>query len=168
MSKKDKESLPPWRFSTSSIVEAILSLISKNPKQDRYLMNTKKSDKEIIGRKVLVDDIDYPLRKLYIAENDLAIFDVLKFTLDAIDKIFWVKVDDDNFIKKTVGIASVFKFLKSVLLKDGVSLDTMKNKFPQYLKKIKENEDFSDSEEFPSSTKGLTKAYKKMMELTGL
>ncbi|WP_435237537.1 DGQHR domain-containing protein [Psychromonas sp. PT13] len=168
LSKKDRDALPPWRFSTSSIVEAILSLISHNPKQDRYLMNTKQLNDEIVGRTVLEGDDRYPLRQLYINANDQAISDVLTLALEATDRIFWGEVDNNNFIKKTVGIACVFKFLKSVLIKDGATLDTMENKFPKYLSEIKKVEDFSDSEEFPSSTKGLSNAYKRMMEISQL
>uniref|UniRef100_UPI003F58C095 DGQHR domain-containing protein n=1 Tax=Vibrio cholerae TaxID=666 RepID=UPI003F58C095 len=170
ITKNVRDALPPWRFSTSSIVEAILSLISHNPKEDRYLMNTKKNAEagNIVGRSVLNDDVRYPLRKLYIDGNDKAISDVLRLALNATNDIFWTKVDDDNFLKKTVGIACVFKYLKAVLIKDGVSLSTMKDKFPKYLELIKAQEDFSDSDTYSSTTKAMNKAYERMLELSGI
>ncbi|ENM3908377.1 DGQHR domain-containing protein [Vibrio cholerae] len=170
ITKTVRDALPPWRFSTSSIVEAILSLISHNPKEDRYLMNTKKNAEasNIVGRSVLNDDVRYPLRKLYIDGNDKAISDVLRLALNATNDIFWTKVDDDNFLKKTVGIACVFKYLKAVLIKDGVSLSTMKDKFPKYLELIKAQEDFSDSDTYSSTTKAMNKAYERMLELSGI
>ncbi|SBS27239.1 hypothetical protein MSP8887_00583 [Marinomonas spartinae] len=168
ISKSERESLPPWRFSTSSIVEAILSLMSHNPKKDRYLMNTKNGDSSIVGRSILKDDIRYPLRSLYIAGNDKAIEEVLDLALKYTNEVYWKVIDDDNFLKKTVGIACIFKFLKTVLIKDGVSLGTMNNKFPNYLRMIKEKEDFNDSEIYASSTKGLSNAYNKMLEISGL
>ncbi|EGR5122227.1 DGQHR domain-containing protein [Vibrio cholerae] len=170
ITKTVRDALPPWRFSTSSIVEAILSLISHNPKEDRYLMNTKKNAEasNIVGRSVLNDDVRYPLRKLYIDGNDKAISDVLRLALNATNDIFWTKVDDNNFLKKTVGIACVFKYLKAVLIKDGVSLSTMKDKFPKYLELIKAQEDFSDSDTYSSTTKAMNKAYERMLELSGI
>jgi len=167
LSQEERTALPAWRFSTSSVVEAILSLLSNNPKKDRYLMNTKHND-EIVGREVLNNDPSYPLRDLYINANDQAIFQVLTLALKATDKIFWQSDDDKNFLKKTVGIACVFKFLKLVLLRDGVSLNTMEKKFPEYLALIKESESFKDSDKYPSSTKGLSAAYNRMTELSGL
>ncbi|HAS6220676.1 TPA: DGQHR domain-containing protein [Vibrio vulnificus] len=170
ITKTVRDALPPWRFSTSSIVEAILSLISHNPKEDRYLMNTKKNAEagNIVGRSVLNDDVRYPLRKLYIDGNDKAISDVLRLALNATNDVFWTKVGDDNFLKKTVGIACVFKYLKAVLIKDGVSLSTMKDKFPKYLELIKAQEDFSDSDTYSSTTKAMNKAYERMLELSGI
>ncbi|EOE6286952.1 DGQHR domain-containing protein [Salmonella enterica] len=165
-----KNNTTSWRVSTASIVEAILSLISKNPKDDRYLMNSKRyaGENTIYGRGILKDDAEYPLRKLYIQGNDRAIQEVLSLALEATDNIFWKDLDDDNFLKKTVGIACIFKFLKTVLLKHGVSRQVINDNFTNYLNKIKQEEDFSDSTLYPSSTKGMNEAYKRMLTLTGL
>lgn len=159
-----------WRISTASIVEAILSLISKNPKDDRYLMNSKRyaGETKIYGRGVLRDDTDYPLRSLYIQGNDKAIEEVLSLALEATNDVFWKYLDDDTFLKKTVGIACIFKFLKAVLLKHGVSKAIIKEEFTNYLIEIKKYEDFTDSTLYPSSTKGMSDAYKKMLFLSGL
>tara|TARA_Y100000310_G_scaffold103220_1_gene101484 strand:- start:4918 stop:6072 length:1155 start_codon:yes stop_codon:yes gene_type:complete len=165
LSKKEKEKLPSWRFSTSSIVEAILSLISHNPKNDRYLMNTKSEESDIQGRSILEADDRYPLRDLYIRGNDRAIEQTLDLALNGVNDIFWVDVDDENFLKKTVGIACIFKFLKTVLLKHGVSKKVMTDTYCDYLRLIKASEDFDNSEMYPSSTKGLNAAYKRMLEL---
>lgn len=170
LSKEDRDKLPSWRFSTSSIVESILSLISHNPKQDRYLMNTKSIEdgSEIVGRSVLKDDERYPLRAMYISGNDKAIEDVLTMALKSTDTVFWQHVGKENFLKKTVGIACIFKFLKAVLEKHGVSKKTMEENFPEYLEKIAAVEKFSDENKYPSSTKGLNAAYNKMLELAQL
>ncbi|QQK71687.1 DGQHR domain-containing protein [Pectobacterium versatile] len=163
-----KNNMASWRISTASIVESILSLISKNPKDDRYLMNAKRytGESAIYGRSILKDDTDYPLRKLYIQGNDKAIQEVLSLALQATDEIFWKDLSDDNFLKKTVGVACIFKFLKIVLLKHGVSRSVINNYFTKYINKIKEEEDFSDSTLYPSSTKGMNEAYKRMLSLT--
>jgi DNA phosphorothioation-associated DGQHR protein 1 len=165
-----KNNAASWRISTASIVEAILSLISKNPKDDRYLMNSKRyaGESTIYGRSILKDDAGYPLRKLYIQGNDKAIQEVLSLALEATDEIFWKDLDDDNFLKKTVGIACIFKFLKAVLLKHGVSRKIIINDFANYLNVIKNKEDFSNSTLYPSSTKGMNDAYKRMLLLAGL
>lgn len=165
-----KNTTASWRVSTASIVEAILSLISKNPKDDRYLMNSKRyaGENTIYGRGILKDDAEYPLRKLYIQGNDKAIQEVLSLALDATDKIFWQDLDDNNFLKKTVGIACIFKFLRKVLLKHGVSRQVINDNFTNYLNTIRQKEDFSDSNLYPSSTKGMNEAYKRMLTLTGL
>ncbi|MCG9684857.1 DGQHR domain-containing protein [Vibrio sp. Isolate23] len=167
LSIEERNKLPTWRISTAAMVEAILSLISKNPKDDRYLMNTKlyADSSNIYGRKILEDDPSYPLRKFYIDNNDKAIEQVLQMALEAMNDIFWESTPDTHFLKKTVGIACVFKFLKNVLMKHGVSLSTMKNEFKTYLEKIKEIEDFSNEEDYPSSTKGMNKAYIRMVEI---
>ncbi len=165
-----KKNTASWRVSTASIVESILSLISKNPKDDRYLMNSKRyaGESTIYGRSILKDDADYPLRKLYIQGNDKAIQEVLSLALEATDNVFWIDMDDDNFLKKTVGVACVFKFLKAVLLKHGVSKKIITDNFQSYLKIIKNEEDFSNSTLYPSSTKGMNEAYKRMLSLTDL
>ena len=168
LSKQESLELPSWRISTAALVESILSLISKNPKDDRYMMNTKisESSSSTYGRAVLEYDDDYPLRKFYIENNDKAIEQVLQLALEATDEIFWSQTGDDNFLKKTVGIGCVFKFLKDVLLKHGVTMSIMKYEFVSYLEEIKSKEDFSNLEEYPSSTKGMNKAYSKMIEIT--
>lgn len=168
--EKNRKSNVSWRISTAAIVESILSLLSKNPKDDRYLMNSKKYSEGNLtyGRSALTDDADYPLRRLYIQGNDKAIQEVLQLALDATNDIFWKKIDDDNFLKKTVGIACIFKFLKDVLIKHGVSKNTIIKEFHDYLSIIKNSEDFSDSTAFPPSTKGMNAAYRRMVDLSKL
>lgn len=159
-----------WKISTAAIVESILSLISKNPKDDRYLMNSKKfsESNEIYGRIVLLDDPEYPLRSLYIKGNDKAIKQLISMALTITDDVFWKTIDDDNFLKKTVGFACIFKFLKAVLLKHGVSKSAMNDNFKSYMEKIRGIEDFSNAEIYPASTRGMNEAYKKMIEISGI
>ncbi|MBB3047424.1 DNA phosphorothioation-associated DGQHR protein 1 [Litorivivens lipolytica] len=164
-----RKELPPWRLSTAAIVEAILSLLSRDPKRDRYEMNTKSaSGGSIEGRSVLKDDKEYPLRKFYIEGNDKAIEDVLNLALEATNEIFWEDSQPDNFLTKTVGIACIFKYLRQVLRVHGASQKTMKETFPELLRSIKATEDFNDSNTYPASTKGLSAALKRMIDLSNL
>lgn len=157
-----------WKISTAAIVESILSLISKNPKDDRYLMNSKKfsESNEIYGRAILLDDPEFPLRSLYIKGNDKAIKELISLALIITDEVFWKTINDDNFLKKTVGFSCIFKFLKTVLLKHGVSKSAMNDDFKLYMIKIRKTEDFSNSAIYSASTRGMNEAYKKMVELS--
>jgi DNA phosphorothioation-associated DGQHR protein 1 len=152
-----------WAFSTAAVVEAIISLISRNPKDDRYTMN-QRDIIDIKGRSALKPDSNFPLRDLYISNNDKAIEEVIQYTLGAVDKIFWSKEGTENSaMRKTIGFMALFKFLKFVLNEHGVSKKTMSEIFPNLLEKS-ENTDFSDDTQFPASTKGMNVIYNKLIE----
>lgn len=159
-----------WRISTAAIVEAILSLISKSPKDDRYIMNSRKYkyDENIVGRRVLTDDSNFPLRSFYIAGNDKAIEETVCIATEIMNDVFWHGQSTDSFLTKTLGVTCLFKFLKEVLLLHGVSKETLEDKFKGYLLEIKGKEDFADQQKFPASTRGLNTAFNLMMEYSGV
>jgi len=152
-----------WTLSTAAVVEAIISLISRNPKDDRYTMN-QRDIIDIKGRSALKDDSNFPLRDLYISNNDKAIEEVVQYTLEAADKVFWSKEGYENSAMiKTIGFMALFKFLKFVLNEHGVSKNTMLEVLPSLLQKS-ESTNFSDSTQFPASTKGMNSIYNKLIE----
>ncbi len=110
-----------WLVSTATVVDGILSLISKNPKKDKDEMH-KKSIKEGRSRSALSDDKS-PLRKLYLDNNDLAIYTAVKNFFTAVDGLFWSKAPKNSYIFKTVGIQALFEILM-LLLED---FETSKN-----------------------------------------
>jgi DNA phosphorothioation-associated DGQHR protein 1 len=105
-----------WVVSTATVVDGILRLISTNPKRDRDLMH-----KEQIGsrsREVLKTVKDNsPFRKLYLENNDKAVYTAVKNYFTAVNEIFWSHANEGSFIKRTVGIQALFDVLRS-LMKD--------------------------------------------------
>ncbi|WP_279624362.1 hypothetical protein [Aeromonas veronii] len=159
-----------WRISTAAIVESILSLISKSPKDDRYIMNSRRHryDENIVGRQALDSDNKFPLRAMYINGNDRAIEETVCIAIDIMHDVFWSDSSKGGFLTKTLGVTCLFKFLKEVLLLHGVSKETLNVKFKDYLLKIRNEEDFTDETKFPASTKGLNAAFNLMMEHSGI
>jgi DNA phosphorothioation-associated DGQHR protein 1 len=152
-----------WTLSTAAVVEAILSLISRNPKDDRYTMN-QRDIIDIKGRCALEDETNFPLRSLYISNNDKAIEEVIQYALEAANNVFWNKEESENSaMTKTIGFMALFKFLKFVLNEFGVSKKTMTEVFPKLLIKS-EQTDFADNAIFPASTKGMNNIYNKLIE----
>lgn len=160
--EKEIGSSVDWMISTAAVVEAILSLISRSPKDDRYTMN-QRDVLEIKGRTSLTPDTNFPLRDLYISNNDRAIQEVIDYTLKAANSIFWIQCDNNSVMKKTIGFMALFKFLKHVLNNKGVSKNTMVDLFPDMLEKSS-GVDFSDESRFPASTKGMNLIYKELCE----
>ncbi|HGB2366010.1 TPA: hypothetical protein ACIUKH_004411, partial [Salmonella enterica subsp. enterica serovar Oslo] len=91
-----------WSVSSSVFIDGVLSLISKNPRSDRYTINATNSKNSEKGRKRLlnenVNDIS-PLRAIYIEGNDRAIEQVLNIFFKSVNDIFWT---EDCIAEKTV------------------------------------------------------------------
>ncbi|HGB6082848.1 TPA: hypothetical protein ACIVV2_004469, partial [Salmonella enterica subsp. enterica serovar Bareilly] len=83
-----------WSVSSSVFIDGVLSLISKNPRSDRYTINATNSKNSEKGRKRLlnenVNDIS-PLRAIYIEGNDRAIEQVLNIFFKSVNDIFWTE-----------------------------------------------------------------------------
>lgn len=99
--------------SMATVVDGILSLISKNPKDDRYTM--RRPENVEIGRSSLADIKDLPLRMFYLSGNDLAILEVVKNYFTAVREEIWDRVDANSYLIKTVGIQAQFDVLKKIL-----------------------------------------------------
>lgn len=133
-----------WQISMATIVDGILSLISSNPKRDRYMMH-KKSTKKGRNRDDLTSYQDNsPLRDEYIQGNDKGIYAILNNYFEAAKEIFWEKALERSFIKKTVGIQALFDILRMLLLRYDNLQALDKDFFVDKLKKAVQV-DFSDN-----------------------
>ena len=84
-----------WSISSSVFIDGVLSLISKNPRADRYTINAIDSDEKEKGRGRLDNKNSKdksPLRWFYIKGNDKAIEQILKIYFSAIKDHFWANV----------------------------------------------------------------------------
>ena len=107
-----------WVVSTATIVEGILSLISKNPKADRDTLH--RYSPEIRSRKkfLQIENNPPPFRKLFLEEDrDIVIYKAIKNYFAAAHNIFWQKIETDKtcLIRKTAGIQALFRVMKYLL-----------------------------------------------------
>jgi len=115
-----KDRQKEWSVSTATIVEGILSLISKNPKQDRDILHRDPVDersRKILGNTPMRADAP-PFRELYLAEDrDIVIYKTLLNFFNAVNKLFWVdlRADGKSLIRKTAGVQALFQVLKELL-----------------------------------------------------
>ncbi|WP_335900940.1 DGQHR domain-containing protein [Shewanella algae] len=145
-----------WVISTASFVDGILSLISDNPKEDRYKIN-KKSMLGSAGRKILEDDDRCPLRQLYIAGNDEAIKEVVEIFFSSLQEVFSIKNTEKHVLVSTIGLKTLFNILGDFLRRNGVrksAFKGLKSSFERS-KSIR----FEDKNFFSASTKGQKRLY---------
>jgi DNA phosphorothioation-associated DGQHR protein 1 len=98
-----------WAVSTATVVEGIVRLISRNPKQDAYEMGGR-AQYEGNGRSVLSNghSPSTPLRALYKLKSDEIIYTGVKNYFSAVDTVFWRHANTDSYIRKTVGLQALF------------------------------------------------------------
>lgn len=111
-----------WRVSSASFIEGVVSLISGNPKKDKYAI----SKRRLVGhgsREDIAESANYPLRKYYIQGNDKAISMVLSRYFEAIDTLLWRGLPADNIVFRAVGISAQFAFLKFLILDGKVQIN---------------------------------------------
>lgn len=112
-----------WIISTATMMEGILSLLSSNYKRDRIEMMNRKLFQGR-SRKMVKDFRDSsPLRGMYLAEEDSKIEEIIKKFFTIVDKKLWKNVNDESYIKKTVGVQALFYFLKKYLSQTKVISD---------------------------------------------
>lgn len=121
--------------SMATVVDGILSLISKNPKDDRYTM--RRPENLTIGRASLFDSSDIPLRKFYLSGNDRAVKDVINNYFNALKSTVWESASEDSYLLKTVGIQAQFDVLKKMLqnipvTSSSYSVETLQNLFKDF------------------------------------
>src|SRR6266404_193539 len=98
-----------WAVSTATVVEGILNLISRNPKQDYYKMGGTLSYEGKDRSALLSGPADSrPLRQLYISMSDDIIYTGIQNFFVAVNTILWTNVNPDAYIRKTVGIQALF------------------------------------------------------------
>ena len=109
-----------WAVSTATIVEGILSLISKNPKQDRDALHRdpveSRSRKKISN--LQTRGIPPPFRELYLAEDrDIVMYKTLINFFNVANETYWKKLTHErkDLIRKTAGIQALFNVLKELL-----------------------------------------------------
>lgn len=132
-----------WQISMATVVDGILSLISSNPKKDRYFMH-RKSIQGGRDRKNLTNQDKSPLRNMYVQGNDKGIYSILFNFFDASKELFWDKAPERSYIKKTVGVQALFDVLR-ILLQQGNDLHTFKRDLFTSKLKNAEQVDFSDN-----------------------
>lgn len=101
-----------WHISTSTIVEGISRLISKNPTSDRYQLHEKKLIKNKRNNLVLGSNPP-PLRELYLEKKDSEIYEIILSYFCLLKEVAWS--EDTNFMYKTIGVQASFDILKLLL-----------------------------------------------------
>ncbi|MBI4937547.1 MAG: DGQHR domain-containing protein [Nitrosomonadales bacterium] len=101
------------RVSMATVVDGILRLISKNPKEDRNLV--RRPENKGLGRDALTPIKGVPLRALYVQNNDKAIYDLLCNYFLAVRSAVWATAGKGSYLRKTVGVQALFDVLKELL-----------------------------------------------------
>ena len=110
---ESREAINALRVSMATMVDGILKLISKKPKDDRY--EIRQPVNIVVGRGVLPKILDLPLRSFYLNSNDRAIYDILFNYFYAVDKTIWKTAQPGSYLKKTVGVQALFDLLQYLL-----------------------------------------------------
>lgn len=110
---KSRETNNALRVSMATMVDGILKLITKKPKEDRYEIRRPKNI--AAGRKALPKITDLPLRAFYLGNNDKAIYDILFNYFYAVDQTIWRTAQPGSYLKKTVGVQALFDLLQYLL-----------------------------------------------------
>lgn len=103
------------RVSMATMVDGILKLISKKPKEDRY--EIRRPENVTVGREALPTNTILPLRSFYLANNDKAIYNILFNYFYAVNQTIWRAAHPDSYLKKTIGIQALFELLQYLLSK---------------------------------------------------
>ena len=106
-----------WVVSTATIVEGVLSLITKNAKADRDRMYARKLFK---GRRTDLDlgsEQDTPLRSYFLTgKSDAIIYDIIRNFFNAVKTLFWNEEGGSvSVLQKTAGVQALFYVLKKSL-----------------------------------------------------
>lgn len=99
--------------SMATIVDGILKLISKKPKEDRY--EIRRPENIAVGREALPKNTALPLRSFYLANNDKAIYNILFNYFYAVGQTVWKTSQPGSYLKKTVGVQALFDLLQYLL-----------------------------------------------------
>lgn len=152
-----------WSISSSVFIDGVLSLMSKNPRSDRYTINSTNSRTSEKGRGRLLDAKSKdasPLRKIYIDGNDRAIEQVIFIFFSAIKDIFWSEeyITKKTVLTRSIGISALFQFLRQKLLDMNEINMVNVNNLCFALRNIDPNE-FTKQDLYPSTSVGKKKIY---------
>ncbi|MDT8956453.1 DGQHR domain-containing protein [Aeromonas caviae] len=156
-----------WAVSSSVFIDGVLSLISRNPRLDRYSINAINSTSKEKGRRRLLTvnkNDNSPLRHLYINGNDRAIEQVLFMFFNKVESHFWTQecIDKKTVLIRTVGISALFQFLKKQLLDmSDITLEKL-DRLCNLLIKVDPSE-FTKKDEYPPTSVGKKKIYDYLM-----
>ncbi|ARB83639.1 DGQHR domain-containing protein [Yersinia intermedia] len=150
-----------WSISSSVFIDGVLSLISKNPRLDRYAVNSIHSIDNRKGRERLQSSNDNsPLRILYIKGNDRAVEQVLTIFFKAVKKRFWTDdcIAQNTVLVRSIGISALFQFLRQKLIDmpeiNIVNLDNLCLALD-----FIDPKEFTDSSAYPSTSVGKKKIF---------
>lgn len=118
LAKTIKQYQKEWSISTATIVEGILSLISKNPKEDRNKLYQHSSFSRSRKKVLSVGNTPPPFREMFISEErDIVIYKTILNFWNAVNEVFWknISADTTSSIRKTAGIQALFRILKELL-----------------------------------------------------
>lgn len=125
----------PWKVSTSTMVNGISNLISKNAIRDRYNLHKKRMFKR--DRSILeLGPTPPPLRPLYLEFKDETIYSIVESFFSSAKYNLWV--NSETVLRKTIGIQALFDILNIILKSlDSVGTTTLDKKyFDQILLKV--------------------------------
>lgn len=109
------------RISMATVVDGILRLISRNPKEDRNTIRRPENIDE--GRECLKSLASLPLRSFYISGNDKAIYDLICNYFSAVQHEIWDHVGAASYLRKTVGVQALFDVLKVIVASRPITSD---------------------------------------------
>ncbi|MBI5626704.1 MAG: DGQHR domain-containing protein [Nitrosomonadales bacterium] len=112
-SEDDARQVGQVRISMATVVDGILRLISRNPKEDRNTVRRKEN--RDLGRESLSPVKSLPLRQLYLEGNDKGIYDLLCNYFGAVKETVWAGAGQGSYLFKTVGVQALFDVLKELL-----------------------------------------------------
>ncbi|KAB2318672.1 DGQHR domain-containing protein [Betaproteobacteria bacterium SCN1] len=101
------------RVSMATVVDGILRLISRNPKEDRNIVRRPENKER--GRGSLRPIDGFPLRGYYLRGNDRALYEILFNYFSAVRSTIWESVGPGSYLRKTVGIQALFDVLKEIV-----------------------------------------------------
>jgi DNA phosphorothioation-associated DGQHR protein 1 len=107
-----------WSVSTATIVEGILSLIARNPKEDRDLLHRRSLQSRSRKSALQLGQNAPPFRELYLSEDrDIVIYKTLINFFSAVNEVFWqgLPKSSKSLIRKTAGVQALFHVLKELL-----------------------------------------------------
>lgn len=116
---KDEGHIVSVRVSMATIVDGILRLISKNPKEDRNII--RRPENSNLGRSSLASINELPLRNYYIEGNDKAIYELLCNYFGAVKTNIWSEVGEGSYLRKTIGVQALFDVLRELLNRTPIS-----------------------------------------------
>lgn len=130
-----------WSVSTATVVEAIMRLISSNPKDDRDRLHQiplgsgrrREVLREIGNSRARKKP---PLRDLYLEVRDIVIYGLILNYLTVAHELFWKK-SEPGFIRKTIGIQALFDVLAELLPEQLESKNLTKDAWRSHLQKAR-------------------------------